>query len=359
MKKKIVIFIDILAAKNKLQVSAIEKIGFDATFFVYKYNGKSDEFLGTKNSQVLLTKKWLPHIWQVFLFLKKNKKNIHHLEIYSGGALSFIYLLLGKLFGIKSICVERGDLLYFHKAGYSRLVRFSMWFCYKFSSITWYRELYMKPILEKMGTKNLFFLHNAIETKKPCKQGLEKINNKKDITFLWLNRIIPERRWNWFINVLKKEELKNTLNYLVGFKSGGKYSKDQEFIKLNSPGNLIIEEYSDHPSDYFKRAKFFVLPADVVFANHSLLEAMSYGVVPLVSKQAGSGLIVDDRKNGFIFQHDENSFQNTLMEAFNLDDSTYLKYSEEARKKIISDFSEEKYFKGISELYASLALLKV
>ena len=200
MKKTIVIFIDTVAAKNKLQVEAINKCGLNATFFVYKYNKKSDEFLGENNKQILLTKKWLPHIYQTFLFFKSNKSTVHHVEIYAGGVLSFIYLILGKMFGLKSICVERGDLLYFYKGGYNRLMRFSMWFCYKFSSIVWYRELYMRPMLEKVGAKKLFFLHNAIELPVDFKESSLKANEDKDITFLWLNRVIPERKWNWFIN---------------------------------------------------------------------------------------------------------------------------------------------------------------
>jgi glycosyltransferase involved in cell wall biosynthesis len=207
----------------------------------------------------------------------------------------------------------------------------------------------MKPLLEKEGAKNLFFLHNAIESKELLDKQLHE---KKDITFLWLNRIIPERRSDWFVNVLKKQELKNTVNYLVGFIQDSKYQNIQNQITLDKSDNLVIEEYSGNPSDYYKRAKFFVLPSQVIFANHSLLEAMSYGVVPLVSRQPGSDLIVDDGKNGFIFQHDKTSFENIILYASKLDEPTRAKYAEEARKKIVLNFSEEKYFEGIGELYA-------
>jgi len=359
MKKTVVIFIDILAAKNKLQVAAIENCGFNAVFFVYNYNEKSNNFLGTKNSQVQLKKAWLPHIFQVYHFLNNNKKKIHHLEIYPGGAFSFIYVMLGKFFKLKTICVERGDLLYFHKSGYPKIVRFSMLFCYKFSSITWYREFYMKPLLEKTGAKKLFFLHNAIKIENTEDWENGSLKNKKDITFLWLNRVIAERRYDWFINVLKKEELKQTSNYFVGLIPNSNYLKEQEFIKLNKPGNLTIEEYTHTPSKYFKRAKFFVLPAEVVFANHSLLEAMSYGVVPLVSMQPGSELIVENGKNGFIFQHTQEDFEKKMIGAYNLDDSRYSEFSKAAREKIVTDFSEEKYIKGIKELYTQLNLLRV
>ncbi|MEO6705248.1 MAG: glycosyltransferase, partial [Ginsengibacter sp.] len=245
-------------------------------------------------------------------------------------------------------------LLYFHKSGYSIIVRFSMWFCYKFTSITWYRELYMKPKLEKIGAKNLFFLHNAIKMDNTKSQGNGNLKTKKDITFLWLNRVIPERRYEWFIEALKKKELKNTVNYLVGLIPNSVYIKEQNFIKLNKPENLTIEEYTQVPSDYFKRAKFFVLPAEVVFANNALLEAMSYGVVPLVSNQPGVELIVEHGRNGFIFQHKYKDFEKNLMDAYNLEDDRYSEFSAAAIDKIITDFSEENYIMGIKELYSRL-----
>lgn len=354
MKKIVVIFIDILADKNKLQVNAIDYCGLNAFFFVYNYNERVNDFLGIKNSQNLLKKMWLPHIYQVYQFLNKNKNKIHHLEIYPGGEFSFLYVILGKIFKIKTVCVERGDLLYFHKSGYSVIVRFSMWFCYKFASITWYRELYMKQKLEKIGAKNLFFLHNAVKVENMKNPENGTLKPKKDITFLWLNRVIPERRYEWLIAVLKKKELKKTVNYLVGLVSNSVYIKEQEFIKLNKPENLTLEEYTQVPSDYFRRAKFFILPADVVFANNALLEAMSYGVIPLVSNQPGAELIVEHGKNGFIFQHTYEDFERNIMEAYNLEDDTYSKFSAAARDKIITDFSEKNYIRGIKELYTRL-----
>ncbi len=351
MKNKIFIFIDVVAAKNRLQVSAINKCGYEATFLAYNFNQKADDFLGQNNKQILLSKKWLTHIFQVFLALWKSRRKIHHLEIYSGSALSFLYLFMGKMMGMPAICVERGDILYYKKGGYNKLVRFSMSLCYKYSTLVWYRELYMKSLLEKAGAKNLFFLHNAIDV---TKSDNEANGLKKDITFLWLNRVIPERKSGWFTNVLKREELKNTLNYLVGILPLSPYKNEQDAIANNKSSNLFLKEYCAEPTSYYKRAKFFVLPAEVVFANHSLLEAMSYGVVPLVSRQPGTELIVDDRQNGFVFEHEEKCFQNAIMEAFYLNDNEYAKYSEGARRKILLDFSEEKYFKGICELYSRL-----
>jgi glycosyltransferase involved in cell wall biosynthesis len=85
---------------------------------------------------------------------------------------------------------------------------------------------------------------------------------------------------------------------------------------------------------------------------------MSYGVVPLISNQPGAELIVENEKNGFIFQHSYEDFEKTIMKAYNLDDLAYSEFSAAAKEKIIKDFSAEKYIEGIKKLYAQLNSLQ-
>lgn len=347
MSYKVIIFIDRVAAKNYLQIEAIEQLYLSPEFFV------SENIITQTPHQVtqhILANTFFKRIKQVSSFLKKNKTAVHHIEVYPGGRFSFLYILLAKLYGIKCICVERGDLLYYNKQGYSMVTRFSMWFCYKFSDLIWYKEPYMKKTLQKLN-KNLFFLHNAV-----------KIKNKfpnfsplhKDITFLWMNRAIPQRRSDWFIEVLKSDELKNTSNYFVGIMPSSVYKSEQDHLKKNKPDNLTIENYCRTPEEFYKRSKFFVLAADVIFANHSLLESMSYGVVPLVSQQSGTDLIVENEINGLVFNHTEKEFTSTMLKALTLSDAEYSRLSNAAIEKIKNDFSEEKYISQIKLMYASI-----
>lgn len=347
MRNKIFIFIDVVAPKNFVQIEALYHYGFQPLFFVTKYNAQLHTLLNGTIIQIVLENKFLKRLKQIRTYLKTNKNNIHHLEIYPGGRFSFLYILLAKVYRQKCICVERGDLLYYHKKGYSKLVRFSMWFCYKYSDIIWYREPYMKPILERLN-KKLFFLHNAVN----AYLNHDSINaEKRDITFLWLNRVIPQRRYDWFIKVLVQPELGHTKNYIVGITPDSSYKNEQEYIINNKPGNLLLSDYSLSPAEFYKRAKFFVLPADVVFANHALLESMSYGVVPLVSNQEGSSLIVEDGKNGFIFNHNKKDFETTVLKAARLTDEEYQRMSSAAAEKIKNEFSHEKYYESINHLY--------
>ena len=345
MKNKVVIFLDTVAAKNKLQVDVLHELKFQPFFFVNRLNKASNSFFKNGGEQVKLENGFISRFKQIYIFLKHNKTAIHHVEIYPAGRYAFIYLFLSKWFSLKIIGVERGDLIYYNKKGYGPLVKFSMWSCYQFSDIIWYREIYMRPILEKVTKRKLFFLHNAI------KINASKSRSLKDIDFLWVNRVIRERKYQWFISSLNNDLMKDTKNYLVGMQETEMFKTDTEYVKKNKPANLQLENYTDDPSEFFKRAKFFVLPSDIVFANHSLLEAMSFGVVPLVSQTPGSNLIVEHHKNGFLFDHTPEGLLNAMNEAVDLSEEEYRNYSIQSRKKIQDYFSEDYYLKGIENLY--------
>ncbi len=348
MKNKVLIFVDLVAAKNKLQLNLLQQMGLEPICFINNYRPDSDKYFSTSGKQILLEAGFLGRLKQTYNYFKKNKSSIHHLEIYPGGRFAFIYLFLAKWFSLKTICAERGDLLYFRKKDYHPLVKFSMYCCYRFADVIWYREIYMKSELEKITKKPLFFLHNAIHIPEIIEE------NKKEIDFLWLNRVIPERKARWFLNILKKPTFKLTNNFLVGIEEGTVFTEDVKWVKENVPENLQLRAYSKTPQDYFKAARFFVLPADVVFANHALLEAMSYGVVPLISRQPGSDLIVDDKLNGFIFEYTEEAMEATMNMALQLPQEAYKNLADQSRNKMKQEFSLEKYEAGLKKLYAKL-----
>ncbi|RYY48737.1 MAG: glycosyltransferase family 1 protein [Chitinophagaceae bacterium] len=347
MKKKVVIFIDLIAAKNRLQLDVINEMGLEPVVFVNIYKPASNEYLGEGGTQFKLADGFIPRLKQVYRFLKDQRRSTHHLEIYPGGRFSFLYLLLAKYFSLKTICAERGDLLYYQKGGYSAFVRWSMYICYKFADVIWYREPYMRAKLETIRKDGLVFLHNAIDDHHKS----DDASPSKTIDFLWLNRVIPERKSKWFLNILGKSGFAHTKNMLVGLQEGTVFNTDVDHVKNNLPPNLQAVPYSPTPDLYFQQARFFVLPSDVVFANHALLEAMSFGVVPIVSRTQGADLIVDDEENGFLFEYNEQAFEAAMQKALNLSEETYRKYSLASKEKIRRDFSAEKFRSNLQKLY--------
>jgi glycosyltransferase involved in cell wall biosynthesis len=345
-------FIDQVAPKNKLQIDILYDLGYRPVFFVNVYHNKSAAYFLYPDSYFRFKSGIFHRMWQVSTFFKNNRKQIHHAEIYPGSRFSFVYLLIALFFRVKVICVERGDLLYFKRGGYDMATRISMWFCYHFSSMVWYRELYMEAILKKMGIKNLYFIHNAIDTTN-LQNGEKKattFENKK-IDFLWVNRLIPERMSGWFVDILHKEELAETHNVLAGMLSQTLYNEQQRYVQLNKPKNLELVDFIDDPTALYQNAKFFVLPAEVVFANNALLEAMSYGVVPVIVNSLGYELLVEDGVSGIVSEANKAAYEKAIFRAHFMPEDIYNRMSIATKQHIIQYFSAEVYRKKLNDLY--------
>lgn len=335
------ILIDLFLKKNNIQQEILEENGF-VPFWL---QCNSNNFVVEDKNHIVLSHSILKRILFLYKLIKKNKKNIHHVEIYPGGRFAIIFLILCKIFSLKIICAERGDLLYFNKKGYGIFTKVSMYLVYKFSDITWYREPYMKELLDKIKVKKTFFFHNVTNSNESIK------SNKFEIDFLWVNRLINERYSNWFVDAIQAPQLAKTNNLLIGIQNENNNTQ-VEYAMKNKPPNLELKSYSN-PIEYYKKAKYFVLPTKIVFANNSLLEAMSFGVVPIVSNTKSTDLIVKDGINGFTFNTYE-EFLSKLIEANNLDNEKYIYLSNNAKKTIQEEFSIDYFKKNILELYAMI-----
>lgn len=346
-KKLIVAFIDWVIPKNKVQIDAIHDLGFMAAFFVNKYNLSSASYFRDGDIYLPLETNVIKRFKQIFLFLNKKKSVIHHLEVYPAGKFSFVYILLSKLFGIHTICVERGDLLYFKPRGYSLFTRISMWFCYKYADVIWYREPYMAGLLKRIGVKDIFFLHNSVKAQTFSAEP-------RNIDFLWVNRLIPERKSDWFVDILQKKEFQFSRNVLAGILENTLYNIQQDYVLHNKPSNLQVLDYVANPNKLYASARFFILPAEIIFANNALLESMSLGVVPLIARQEGSDIIVDHGLNGLIFDYDKDSFEETMLIAMKMPEDQYKLMSNAAVKKVREVFSVEKFTSQLAELYKKM-----
>jgi hypothetical protein len=83
MKNKVVIFIDQVAAKNKLQIELLQQFGLEPFCFVTYFRPGSEVYFA-KGKQVALLKSFFKRWGQLFSFFRKNHKSIHHIELYPG-----------------------------------------------------------------------------------------------------------------------------------------------------------------------------------------------------------------------------------------------------------------------------------
>ncbi|MEN6348209.1 MAG: glycosyltransferase [Syntrophomonas sp.] len=349
MTKAVIFGIDNFSRKNIKQIEYMNQN--DIFFDIFTNDSLGDSQLNIPNGNIIhiLKPSMLSRFQQVLCYLLSEKRNLAHVEVYPGGRFSLIYVILSKLIGKKVILVERGDLIAFNT--YSRLLQFSAKWSYKLANIVWYREFYMKDILENMKVKKTFFLPNCVKIPSTINTGFDRRYD-----FLWVNRLIPQRKSDWFIDALNEQEFRNTCNAILGFfdfTQDNSILERQLYAKNNKPDNLIIQSYIN-PTDYFLHSKFFVLPSDIVFCNNSLIEAMSYGVVPLVSDVEGARLIVDDGVNGFVFEHSSKGLRTAMTKALCLSQQQYEEMSYNAMGKVKNEYDCEMWGQKLLGLYQNI-----
>lgn len=351
-KKKVLVFgIDNFSMKNRYQVEELNKYGY---FFIFEtLNSRNDSyqnFSGLEaldNSLEISSKGFLHAPCRIGAAIKLLiSYKVHHVEVYPGGRFAFFYVVLSRLMKRKVIVVERGDLLDWDEKPVT--LRFSMWLCYRLATIVWYREPYMKKVLGKLRVKRRVFIHNAGPS-----VPVDNSRLNRDIDFLWVNRLIEQRRSDWFVDILDKQIFKKTFNFLIGIEKNKNVQTQVGYVRRKAGSNLVLEEFRS-PEAFYQRSRFFVLPATVVFCNHALLEAMAYGVVPIVSESNGTDLIVQDGVNGFICEHSSRGLESAMLRALNLDDCDWGLLSQQARETVLMKFSRSGWGEKVNTLYKAV-----
>jgi glycosyltransferase involved in cell wall biosynthesis len=235
--------------------------------------------------------------------------------------------------------VERGDVG--SLASYDIMTRFSLRLSYRWADAIWYKEPYMKLLLEKFSNKPLFFIHNAVPESE-C-QNIDVSSRSLDL--LWANRDVPQREFGWVVKLSKELE--------------PSFSKAL-FVGVNSTESLLVKEkveirkYIDM-SGIFERAKFFLLPSSIAFGNFALLEAMSKGTIPIVTECEGIGLLIEDGVNGFVSNYEYNAYVTCVNKALQLNQEEYSLMSRAAQKTITDNFSVSKWAQKLHVMYAAVS----
>lgn len=119
--------------------------------------------------------------------------------------------------------------------------------------------------------------------------------------------------------------------------------------------NSLVElkGFVSNPHTYHGQAKIFVLPADIVYANYSLLESMSHGAVPIVADGEGASKIVNHGKNGLIIPKDPVLWSQAI-ESLLGDPDRCSEMSRNAQRTVLHDFSISAWVSKIKRIRARL-----
>jgi glycosyltransferase involved in cell wall biosynthesis len=105
----------------------------------------------------------------------------------------------------------------------------------------------------------------------------------------------------------------------------------------------------------YQDSNVFLLPSLFEGLPMSLLEAMSFGLVPVVTNVGSIGTVVVNGQNGFITELDEKHTVQALVQAVTNCNNRHLlkQIGENAKSEIFKNFSPIAYCKKLNEIYAA------
>ena len=346
----LIVGLDTFARKNKLQIELAHEKNYFFDIICNDTRGESHMEFGEfveKGSRLFCNNKG--NLAKIILFLRMMLRNKYqHVELYPGGRLGFFYALVLWLTRTRFLVIERGDIGCMKD--YSLLVQLSLILSYKLSSGVIYKETYMKERLRNFGAKKLYFLPNCVNEVSSDK--LLSITERKG--FLWVNRIIKQRRASWLVNSFNSSELNREALDVVGFKGLGIDLDEMPILERDlkeSKAELTSLHKLQGPFDFYKKRRFFCLPSEIVFGNNSLLEAMSHGLIPIVTRSPGIELLITDGENGIITDFTEVSYRKGLVKAAKMTPAEVERMSASALETIREKFSTQQWINKLESIY--------
>ena len=336
--------------KNGYQAQVYGKHGERIRYLVTDVTGQTEHFRLKYDADVkIVPENKLGRLWHTVAALLTYRP--HNVELYLTGYMALPYALLAKITGRNLIVILRG--LEFKSHGttwYYALVL-------KMSDLIIAKEFYLNEgaIRLKLGHKT-HMLHNCV----PDVSGGMSPYAGRTIDLLFLNTPRRMRHVLFLVDVIAKL-LERNPGLKVTIAGFGVLDEKYNSIELDYQREVLhkiealglkdkieLKGFVRNAPELMSASKVFILPADVIYCNYALLEAMSCGCVPVVADGEGARLVVEDGVGGFVRPLSVPAFVDAVESA--LQPEMWERYSKNARRKIDEEYSIESWYAGISSI---------
>ena len=173
---------------------------------------------------------------------------------------------------------------------------------------------------------------------------------------LYLGRIEKNKGMDYLLEAMRELKAKGaqvTLHF-AGIEQGknGYVGRFQELL-----GDRFVYEgvvAGDQKKALFRRCQVFVLPSLYEGLPISLLETMSYGLVPVVTDVGSITEYVDDGVNGLLINTRDSASIIAAVDRLLHDRTTLQKMSVAARQTIVTRVQPAKYVEQLNRIYSSV-----
>lgn len=215
-----------------------------------------------------------------------------------------------------------------------------------------------KDIIEKrFGCRNVKVLPNCVDLTE-ANEYHKQYNCKAPLTVGYLGRIAESKGMDDLLRAfieLKKQDVAFTL------KIAGKEEVDGSYLNKfkTTLGNSFFYEGvvgGKMKDDFLKSLDIFVLPSHFEGLPMSLLECMSFGVVPMVTPVGSIPEVVTDDINGRFIQIKDAASIVSCFNDLNNDHNLRERLGNEAKRTIFEHFNPSVYIKDLNSIYQDIKI---
>ncbi|MEO0129210.1 MAG: glycosyltransferase family 4 protein [candidate division WOR-3 bacterium] len=292
---------------------------------------------------------------KTFTLLIRKYKPIH-IEIYHDTQSDLVhvgYLLVAIAHHIPVVVFCRGGELYYWDRHTIRK-KIGIWLGLKLSKLVLYKEIFMLQKLKKLNIKpdKIVFFYNRIPV---LQQEPPDVSHRLGV--LYLNTFKPFRHPDIVVEVATRiaKQFPSVCFTIAGdrYFKNGHISLPQLEKTVNEKGlvnRISFLGWVTEPEVLYRTHCIFLLPAEHVFLNYSLLEAMERGLVPVVATSPGAEIIIEHGKDGMIVDLDADAF--TTAVSYLLSHPNVLsQMAKNAREKVKSCFDLRLGLQGLVRVY--------
>lgn len=336
--------------KNGYQAQVYKKHGERIRYLVPDVTGQTEHFRIKYDADVkIVPKSKLGRLWHTLVALLTYRP--HNVELYLTGYMALPYALLAKITGRNLIVILRGLEFKSHRTTwYYALVL-------KMSDLIIAKEFYLNEgaVRLKLGHKT-HMLHNCV----PCVSDVVPSYADRNIDLLFLNTPRRMRHVLFLVDVVAKL-LERNPGLKVTIAGFGVLDEKYNSIELDYQRDVLhkiealglkdkieLKGFVRNAPELMSASKVFILPADVIYCNYALLEAMSCGCVPVVADGEGARLVVEDEVGGFVRTLSVPAFVDAVESA--LQPEMWDRCSGNARRKMDEEYSIESWYAGICNI---------
>lgn len=288
-------------------------------------------------------------------------------EVYPYSLFNFIFAVLVKAWRKPLLLIARGEEWRYLTKEKPFLQRFWFRLTYALADGVLYKETYMRDLFDTWGIKRKWLLPNAIDLPRKV-----RLHRPRECHFLFLNSMKahrhPELALAAFIELCSERRLrrgspiKMTVVGLLREKTNNVAiaSKEAQLHAMIAGLDVPIElhPWTKEPEQWFDNADVFLLPADVVYVNYALLEAMGRGIPAIIQDSPSADLLVTEGEDGYIVPLAKDAWK-MKMAQFIDDTELRIRMGAAARRKVAERYSTEPYLYAYERIYEELMGRKV